>query len=184
MYLECVTTFCPILTSFSRKVVRFQLRIHRGSANCRSEFARLYASADDWTANALASGPCRRPARACRCVLSYVVDHITLMCRPPPWAPRDPFASVAEFTPLADRRQRWCAGSSPGRTGANWPDRSIVPAAARLSGIRAFLLYPMNARVADQLARVRKLFGDPRVADRLRARRGSLEQDKTCHDLP
>jgi hypothetical protein len=30
-----------MLTSFSRKVVRFQLRIDRGSANCRREFARL-----------------------------------------------------------------------------------------------------------------------------------------------
>jgi hypothetical protein len=31
----------PIFTSFSRKVVKFQLRIDRGSANCRREFARL-----------------------------------------------------------------------------------------------------------------------------------------------
>jgi ATP-dependent helicase YprA (DUF1998 family) len=50
--------------------------------------------------------------------------------------------------------------------GANCPDTSRRP------GVRALLLYPMNALVADQLARVRRLFGDPRVADRLQARCG------------
>src|SRR4051812_28834410 len=45
-YLACATTLAPIFTSFSRKVVRFQLRIDRGSANCHSEFARLYARAN------------------------------------------------------------------------------------------------------------------------------------------
>jgi ATP-dependent helicase YprA (DUF1998 family) len=47
-----------------------------------------------------------------------------------------------------------------------------TPAAAARRGVRALLLYPMNALVADQLARVRKLFGDPRVADRLQVARG------------
>jgi hypothetical protein len=42
-YLECVTTLAPILTSFTRKVVRVQPRIDRRSANCRSAFARLSA---------------------------------------------------------------------------------------------------------------------------------------------
>src|SRR5262245_31986738 len=46
-YLACLTTFAPILTSFSRNVVRFQPRIDRGSANCRSAFARLYAKANN-----------------------------------------------------------------------------------------------------------------------------------------
>jgi ATP-dependent helicase YprA (DUF1998 family) len=46
------------------------------------------------------------------------------------------------------------------------------PKAAKLPGVRALLLYPMNALVADQLARVRKLFGDLRVAERLQAARG------------
>src|SRR5262245_30626665 len=41
VYFACDTTFAPILTSVSRKVVRFQLRIDRGSANCRRAFARL-----------------------------------------------------------------------------------------------------------------------------------------------
>ena len=36
----------------------------------------------------------------------------------------------------------------------------------------ALLLYPMNALVADQLSRVRRLFGDPRVAVELERRRG------------
>ena len=49
---------------------------------------------------------------------------------------------------------------------------ATMPAASRRPGVRALLLYPMNALVADQLARVRKLFGDPRVADRLEAVRG------------
>ena len=46
------------------------------------------------------------------------------------------------------------------------------PKAAQLPGVRALLLYPMNALVADQLSRVRRLFGDPRVADRLQSQRG------------
>src|SRR5262249_30989357 len=45
-YFACATTFAPILTNFSRKVVRFQLRIDLGSANCRRKFARLYARAN------------------------------------------------------------------------------------------------------------------------------------------
>lgn len=49
---------------------------------------------------------------------------------------------------------------------------AVCPDAVRRPGVRALLLYPMNALVADQLARVRRLFGDPRVADRLRARCG------------
>src|SRR5260370_20497228 len=49
---------------------------------------------------------------------------------------------------------------------------AATPATARRPGVRALLLYPMNALVADQLARVRKLFGDPRVAVRLEALRG------------
>ena len=39
--------------------------------------------------------------------------------------------------------------------------------AANLPGMRALLLYPLNALVSDQLARVRRLFGDQRVAERL-----------------
>lgn len=41
------------------------------------------------------------------------------------------------------------------------------PQSAQLPGCRAILLYPMNALVSDQLARIRKLFGDGRVADLL-----------------
>jgi ATP-dependent helicase YprA (DUF1998 family) len=37
-----------------------------------------------------------------------------------------------------------------------------------LPGVRALLLYPMNALVGDQLARLRRLFGSPVVTDRLR----------------
>ena len=46
------------------------------------------------------------------------------------------------------------------------------PAAAKLRGVRAMLLYPMNALVADQLARVRRLFGHPDVAKKLTGLRG------------
>ena len=45
---------------------------------------------------------------------------------------------------------------------------------AEMFGIRALLLYPMNALVNDQLSRVRRLFGDERVAQRLKQGRGRL----------
>jgi ATP-dependent helicase YprA (DUF1998 family) len=48
----------------------------------------------------------------------------------------------------------------------------VSPAAAKLRGVRAMLLYPMNALVADQLARVRKLFGHPEVTKKLADLRG------------
>lgn len=38
------------------------------------------------------------------------------------------------------------------------------PASAALAGCRAMLLYPMNALVNDQLARIRKLLGNPEAA--------------------
>lgn len=41
------------------------------------------------------------------------------------------------------------------------------PDAAKLHGCRALLLYPMNALVNDQLARIRKLFGDDMVSQKL-----------------
>lgn len=41
------------------------------------------------------------------------------------------------------------------------------PKSTNLVGCRALLLYPMNALVTDQLGRIRRLFGDSRVADRL-----------------
>ncbi len=47
-----------------------------------------------------------------------------------------------------------------------------APEAARQPGVRALLLYPMNALVADQMARVRRLFGNPHVAAELERRRG------------
>lgn len=46
------------------------------------------------------------------------------------------------------------------------------PASASRPGCRALLLYPMNALVNDQLGRIRKLFGDPRVAEKLKTGRG------------
>jgi ATP-dependent helicase YprA (DUF1998 family) len=46
------------------------------------------------------------------------------------------------------------------------------PRTAKKRGLRALLLYPMNALVSDQLARIRRLFGDPRVADELEAQCG------------
>jgi ATP-dependent helicase YprA (DUF1998 family) len=50
------------------------------------------------------------------------------------------------------------------------------PRAAALPGCRALLLYPMNALVNDQLARIRKIFGDERVASVLRQGRGRTVQ--------
>jgi hypothetical protein len=46
------------------------------------------------------------------------------------------------------------------------------PDSARMHGCRAMLLYPMNALVSDQLSRVRRLFGDERVATMLAEPRG------------
>lgn len=46
------------------------------------------------------------------------------------------------------------------------------PESAKLHGCRALLLYPMNALVSDQLARIRRLLGDTRVADFLEEGRG------------
>lgn len=43
---------------------------------------------------------------------------------------------------------------------------------ANVRGVRALLLYPMNALVNDQLFRIRKLFGDERLARELANRRG------------
>ncbi|PLR92038.1 DEAD/DEAH box helicase [Bacillus sp. T33-2] len=42
------------------------------------------------------------------------------------------------------------------------------PETASMPGCRAILLYPMNALVNDQLGRIRKLFGDERVANILK----------------
>ena len=46
------------------------------------------------------------------------------------------------------------------------------PQCASMPGFRALLLYPMNALVNDQLGRVRRIFGDERVANLMRAGRG------------
>lgn len=45
------------------------------------------------------------------------------------------------------------------------------PASWKLPGVRALLLYPMNALVSDQLARLRRLLGDPEVAKTLQGGR-------------
>jgi hypothetical protein len=41
--LACLTTFAPILTSFSRNVLSVQPWIGLGSTSCRRKLARLYA---------------------------------------------------------------------------------------------------------------------------------------------
>src|SRR5262249_10967156 len=50
-------------------------------------------------------------------------------------------------------------------------ERSVQSAA--LPGIRALLLYPMNALVNDQLSRIRRLFGSPRASEIISARRAA-----------
>lgn len=45
------------------------------------------------------------------------------------------------------------------------------PESWKLSGVRALLLYPMNALVSDQLARLRRLLGDAEVAKALQGGR-------------
>lgn len=57
----------------------------------------------------------------------------------------------------------------------------VCEAAARPSswaqrGVRAIILYPMNALVSDQLTRLRRLFGDERLAARFRDRYGRHPQ--------
>lgn len=44
------------------------------------------------------------------------------------------------------------------------------PASFLMPGVRALLLYPMNALVSDQTARLRRMLGDERLAAELRAR--------------
>lgn len=51
-------------------------------------------------------------------------------------------------------------------------EASERPQSAKMNGCRALLLYPMNALVTDQLGRIRRLFGDERVALRLAAEFG------------
>jgi len=46
------------------------------------------------------------------------------------------------------------------------------PASFRQHGFRALLLYPMNALVSDQIARLRRLLGDERLASLFRSRYG------------
>lgn len=47
---------------------------------------------------------------------------------------------------------------------------STRPASFALPGVRALLLYPMNALVSDQTARIRRLLGDERLAELFRQR--------------
>ncbi|MBA3571870.1 MAG: DEAD/DEAH box helicase, partial [Pyrinomonadaceae bacterium] len=44
----------------------------------------------------------------------------------------------------------------------------------QMPGVRALLLYPMNALVSDQLSRLRRLFGDARLADLFKTRYGRI----------
>ena len=46
------------------------------------------------------------------------------------------------------------------------------PGSFALPGFRAMLLYPMNALVSDQIARLRRLFGDERLSNLFRSRYG------------
>jgi ATP-dependent helicase YprA (DUF1998 family) len=46
------------------------------------------------------------------------------------------------------------------------------PKSFKVPGVRALLLYPMNALVSDQTSRLRRLFGDPRLAALMRERWG------------
>ncbi len=52
--------------------------------------------------------------------------------------------------------------------GALYDEAHTRPDSFALPGVRALILYPMNALVNDQLARLRLLFGDPAVADEFR----------------
>jgi len=51
-------------------------------------------------------------------------------------------------------------------------ERSIRPESYNRAGMRAILIYPMNALVNDQLARLRRLLGSPNVANALRRSTG------------
>lgn len=53
-------------------------------------------------------------------------------------------------------------------------DESSQGPSAAMPGLRVLLLYPMNALVNDQLSRIRRIFGDPRVATLLSSGRGRL----------
>lgn len=50
------------------------------------------------------------------------------------------------------------------------------PKSFKRSGVRALLLYPMNALVSDQTARLRRLFGNERLAEHFRERWGRHPQ--------
>lgn len=51
-------------------------------------------------------------------------------------------------------------------------EASTRPASYQIPGCRALLLYPMNALVSDQIARLRRMFGHERLSAWLRARYG------------
>lgn len=55
--------------------------------------------------------------------------------------------------------------------GALAVESRLRPLSWDIPGVRALLLYPMNALVNDQLGRLRRLFGDPDVAKALKGRR-------------
>ncbi len=56
--------------------------------------------------------------------------------------------------------------------GALLEEGATRPVSFRRSGCRALLLYPMNALVSDQIARLRRLFGNERLAEWFRLRYG------------
>ena len=61
--------------------------------------------------------------------------------------------------------------------GSLYQEAESRPESFRRPGVRALILYPMNALVNDQLARLRLIFGDPEVAREFRdSRRGPLSR--------
>ena len=66
--------------------------------------------------------------------------------------------------------------------GSLYQEAESRPQSFRRPGVRALILYPMNALVNDQLARLRLIFGDPEVTKEFRdSRRGSLSAVRDVH---
>ena len=64
--------------------------------------------------------------------------------------------------------------------GALYEEAHSRPKSFGMPSVRALILYPMNALVNDQLARLRLLFGDPAVADAFRKTAGVGFRDSGC----
>jgi len=105
------------------------------------------------------------------CALSTKVDNLDAVIHDPPYEHQ---AESVKESLLQDKSLVVMTGTGSGKT-----ECFLLPILGKLireastqginfgtPAVRAIILYPMNALVNDQLGRLRKLFGDPRVVQR------------------